>query len=196
VPTGVVVRDGAGNEVEGTIHSLKGEDTMRLSLQTQPEMYRGRRVEFSFAAHALLPSALPSTISDGSPTGRCRRPRGWAGWRTSSSWSPSSRRMPPCAFRTRGRALWYEGLHIFEDGGDAGDEYTYSWPLRDEKLSLEPTSASLTMEGSGPFQAMVIRGVVKAPARLAPDRASRSNERVESASNPEFPSAAKSPAST
>jgi hypothetical protein len=47
-PTGIAIRDAAGNEIQGMIRAAGAEDTMHLSLETQPEMYRGRKVEFSF----------------------------------------------------------------------------------------------------------------------------------------------------
>ena len=52
----------------------------------------------------------------------------------------------------------YQGLHVFEDGGDAGDEYTYSWPARDRKVSLDPASVSVSAEGTASFPAMVDPG--------------------------------------
>ncbi len=57
-PSGIIVRDQAGNEEQGTIHAVQAEDTMHLSLQTQPEMFRGRRVEFSFSPRELPPVGL------------------------------------------------------------------------------------------------------------------------------------------
>jgi mannosylglycerate hydrolase len=73
----------------------------------------------------------------------------------------------------------YEGLNAFEDGGDAGDEYTYSWPLSDSTVSLDPASVSLATEGSAEHPTLVVLGVLKAPARLAADRRSRSTERAD-----------------
>ena len=93
--------------------------------------------------------------------------------------------------------LTYEGLHVFEDGGDAGDEYTYSWPLHDAKVFLGPAGVSVATEGSAAYQTLVVRGVLRAPARLAPDRQSRSRERVENSDRiPHHPVPAATPAST
>ena len=178
VPTGIVVRDGAGNEVEGIIHAVKGEDTMHLSLHTQPEMYRGRRVEFSFAANALPPVGFAVhdfRLTYGAP------PAAPGIGRMENEFFLVTFQAAHASLRVQDKrtGLTYEGLHVFEDGGDAGDEYTYSWPLRDAKVFMEPTSVSLTAEGSEAYQTLVMRGVVKAPARLAPDRQSRSGELAE-----------------
>ena len=178
VPTGVIVRDGAGSEVRGTIHSVQDDDTMRLSLHTQPVMYRGRRVEFSFPARELLPVGLSVhafRFTYGQPSaapgpGRMENEFLQVAFDTADA---------SLRVKDRRTGLEYEGLHVFEDGGDAGDEYTWSWPAQDQKVSLDPARASVSMEGSGPVQTMVVRGAVSAPKRLAPDRARRSAERVD-----------------
>lgn len=178
VPTGVVVRDRSGKETSGTIHAVQAEDTLHLSLQTQPEMYRGTRVRFSFSPGELPPVGLSwfsfRLTYDPAPAAPT------AGSLENElflvTFEPSDASLRVTDKRT-GRT--YQGLHTFEDGGDAGDEYTYSWPAHDRKISLEPASVSVTSEGTAWFPVMVVRGVVKTPARLAPDRQSRSADLVD-----------------
>ena len=177
-PTGIVIRDAAGNEMQGMIHAVCAEDTMHLSLETQPEMYRGRKVEFSFPAHALPPVGV--AIHDFRLT-YAEQPA-----------APQTTRLEnehfvvtfitedaSLSILDKRSGLTYPGLHVFEDGGDAGDEYTYSAPARDARISLEPSSASIIVERNGSFQAMTVRGTLRAPVRLMADRTSRSDRAVD-----------------
>ena len=182
VPTGVVVRDHLGNETNGTIHAVQAEDTMHLSLQTQPEMYRGTRVQFSFSPTALPPVGLSFfsfRLTYGPPDAPqpAAAPRG----RMENELFLVTFERADASLRVLDKRTGrtYAGLHVFEDGGDAGDEYTYSWPARDRKVSLDPAGVSVVDEGTPSFPAMVVRGVLKAPARLAPDRQSRSMDLVD-----------------
>ena len=98
-PTGVVVRDHAGNEIAG--HDPRGAGRGHDASQP-PDAARDVPRK---AGGVLLP---PSRAAARRPfvlrlpphlrarrAGRRRKPTG--GWRTSCSWSPSSRRMRPCA---------------------------------------------------------------------------------------------------
>jgi mannosylglycerate hydrolase len=178
VPTGVLVRDAAGNEALGTIHSVRTEDTMHLSLHTQPEMYRGRRVELSFEPPGEVPAVglaaydfrlTYGPVSAQPPAGRLENDRFLVTYEAEDA---------SVRVKDKLTGVDYRGLHVFEDGGDAGDEYTYSWPAEDLTVSLDPASVSVSIEG-GTVPAMVLRGVVKAPARLSPDRRSRSAQLVD-----------------
>ena len=178
-PTGVVVCDGAGNEVQGVVHAVHPEDTMHLSLHTQPEMYRGRRVEFSFPPRTLPPVGLSFfrfRLAYGQ-TGGAPSPAG----RLENDVFLVTFERGDCSLRVKDKrtGLTYGGLHVFEDGGDAGDEYTWSWPARDRAVTLDPASVSLAMEGTAAFPVMVVKGVLKAPRRLAADRQRRSDELVD-----------------
>ena len=168
VPTGIVVRDGDGNTVEGIIHAVRSEDTMHLSLQTQPEMYRGTRVEFSFASHGIPP--LGYAFHDFRLTYEKPAAPPKAGQIENELFQVTFRKADASlAVKDKRTGLTYEGLHVFEDGGDAGDEYTYSWPRNDAKVSLSAAGVSVATEGSAAYQTLVVRGVLRAPARLAPD---------------------------
>ncbi len=178
VPTGMMVRDHVGRETPGVVHSVRPEDTMHLSLHTQPEMYRGSRVAFSFSPGELPPVGLSffafrltyERAPAASKAGILENEL----FQVTFNGADGSVRVTD-----KRTGLTYDGLNAFEDGGDAGDEYTYSWPARDAKVSLDPKSVLVSTEGRPPFQALVIRGVVRAPARVAADRGSRSQDRVD-----------------
>jgi alpha-mannosidase len=177
IPTGIVVRDlgGGNNETGATLHSVGKEDTMHLSLDTQPEMFRGRRVDFSFVARGLPPVGYaaygfwftyddsPAQLSAGAIANEYFEVSFQA---KDGSLTIFDKRTAQC----------YGGLHVFEDTGDAGDEYTYSWPKVDSRFSLAPESVHVRTESEGAYRTLVITGVLRAPARLAEDRQSRSPE--------------------
>lgn len=81
--------------------------------------------------------------------------------------------------RSSGRM--YRGLNCFEDGGDAGDAYTYSAPLNDVVLrSNESARAHVSVAEAGYARATLrIDLEWELPAELSSDRLSRSSSYVE-----------------
>ncbi|AWN21958.1 hypothetical protein DKM44_00830 [Deinococcus irradiatisoli] len=75
--------------------------------------------------------------------------------------------------------LSYPGLNTFEDGGDNGDTYNYSWPLGDQVFSTRNLEPQLLWLDVGPVSA-TLRVTWKwlLPAGLSADRQSRSPEQV------------------
>ncbi len=75
--------------------------------------------------------------------------------------------------------LTYGGLNRFVDGGDRGDEYTYSRPRRDEIIGRPAQPASIRVLENGPARwTLEVRQTYALPARLTPDRHGRSPQRV------------------
>ncbi|MDQ4036648.1 MAG: glycosyl hydrolase-related protein [Chloroflexota bacterium] len=69
----------------------------------------------------------------------------------------------------------YGGLNVFEDGGDAGDEYNHSWPIGDVRFSTRDVRPSLTWLETGPARATLrVSWDWRLPESLTPDRRSRS----------------------
>lgn len=67
----------------------------------------------------------------------------------------------------------------FVDKGDAGDEYTYSWPKEDKTISLDISKAEVIKEKAENIsQCMKISGELELPKGLTADRTSRSEEYV------------------
>jgi mannosylglycerate hydrolase len=178
-PTGILVRDASGAEIRGTIRSARPEDTMHLSLHTQPEMFRGTRVEFSFPARQL-PAVGIAVHSYRLTWDLPAPPLLPAAPRLDNELFAVVFEPDRASLRVEDKRTGqvYRGLHVFQDGGDAGDEYTYSWPARDTLVTLDPAGTSITVEGTAAFPVMVVRGTLKAPARMAPDRSARSRDTV------------------
>ena len=80
--------------------------------------------------------------------------------------------------RDKARGRTYAGLGYFEDGGDCGDTYDYSYPAQDEVILSRGSAAQVTLEAAGPLVARFrIEMALDLPASLAGDRQARSAER-------------------
>ena len=74
----------------------------------------------------------------------------------------------------------FEKINCFEDSGDAGDEYNYSYPERDEWILSEQRRAHVTLEERGPLRGAIrIEHRMMVPASASPDEKSRSSQKVE-----------------
>ncbi len=83
--------------------------------------------------------------------------------------------------RASGRTL--EGLNRFEDTEDVGDEYDYSPCPRSETVTSDARSAGAVgavrvLEGGGLAGEIEAEFALRLPASIAPDRSSRSSDRV------------------
>lgn len=72
----------------------------------------------------------------------------------------------------------YSGLNCFVDGGDCGDEYNFSPPPVDETVTGEFVRA-VYVSNDDVRSSIEIEMSLDLPARLAPDRKSRSSKRAE-----------------
>ena len=79
--------------------------------------------------------------------------------------------------RTGGRT--YAGLNVFEDSGDVGDEYNYSYPARDVVVRSGKTGARVKVLERGPLRGtLLVQATLRIPASAAPGRKSRSKRTV------------------
>ncbi len=75
---------------------------------------------------------------------------------------------------------WLKGIHIFEDSGDAGDEYNYSYPAEDRIITSKETKSEITLEETGPLRAVLhIRQNLEIPFGLEPSRQSRTSKMID-----------------
>ncbi|MBP7998181.1 MAG: hypothetical protein KA314_02180 [Chloroflexi bacterium] len=71
----------------------------------------------------------------------------------------------------------YENLGYFEDGGDCGDTYDYSYPTHDQIITSLNEKADIRLELAGPLLARFrIELKLKLPRALTSDRQARSNK--------------------
>jgi mannosylglycerate hydrolase len=84
-----------------------------------------------------------------------------------------------CTIRDKIRGTVYRGLNVFEDTGDVGDEYNYSYPRRDRRVLSAGRRCKIRVVEKGP-----LRGALEAtiplsiPACATPDRKARSTRTV------------------
>jgi mannosylglycerate hydrolase len=69
----------------------------------------------------------------------------------------------------------HTNLGYFEDGGDAGDTYDYSWPLQDTRITSLGQKAEITLREAGPLLARFrVELTLQLPESLRADRQGRS----------------------
>jgi alpha-mannosidase len=74
----------------------------------------------------------------------------------------------------------YHGVNRLVDKGDAGDEYTYSWPCNDSVYGLDSREISIEKISTAISQKLIISGTLLLPKKLTDDRQSRSPELLSS----------------
>ncbi len=73
----------------------------------------------------------------------------------------------------------YDDCNVFEDGGDVGDEYNYSYPLQDRIVSSIGFPARIELVGQGPLRVTFkVSQSIEIPKSASPDRQARSQETV------------------
>jgi alpha-mannosidase len=76
--------------------------------------------------------------------------------------------------------LKYEKINFFEDSGDVGDEYNYSYPERDEWILSDQRRVQVTVEEGGPLRgALRVDHRMQVPVSASADEKSRSAEKGE-----------------
>jgi len=74
----------------------------------------------------------------------------------------------------------YEQMNVFEDSGDVGDEYNYSYPEKDEWYTSSQFQPAVQIVEHGPLRAALrIDHTMLVPASSSPDERSRSKEKSE-----------------
>jgi len=73
----------------------------------------------------------------------------------------------------------YTGVNVFEDSGDAGDEYNYSYPRKDKWMYSNKGKAKVSLVERGPLRvALRVRLTMLVPESATPDRQTRSKKNV------------------
>jgi len=175
IPDAVLVRDQSGNQVAGRIISVDDLDDMVLSLHTQPEMFRCKKVRFSFSAKDI-PALSFSEYNYEFLYDQPEHPAKPAKAQIENDffmvrWDAACSALTVEDKRT---GFVYEGLNTIEDSGDAGDEYTFSKPRYDTCSYIDAGSASVTTSVHAGSARMVIDAVMRTPEALDADRLHRS----------------------
>ncbi len=73
----------------------------------------------------------------------------------------------------------YAGMNVFEDSGDVGDEYNYSYPRKDKWIYSNKGSAKVSLIERGPLRAALqVRLTMLVPESATPDQQARSKKNV------------------
>jgi 2-O-(6-phospho-alpha-D-mannosyl)-D-glycerate hydrolase len=84
-----------------------------------------------------------------------------------------------CSIRDKKRGTIFRGLNVFEDSGDVGDEYNYSYPRKDLRLLSGRKRAKIRAVEKGPLRgALEATLVLRVPAGASADRKARSKKNV------------------
>jgi alpha-mannosidase len=76
--------------------------------------------------------------------------------------------------RDRIRGKEYRGLNVFEDSGDVGDEYNYSYPAHDTVVRSGKGRARVSVLERGPLRAsLLVSATLRIPGEASPDRKRR-----------------------
>ena len=74
----------------------------------------------------------------------------------------------------------YDDCNAFEDGGDVGDEYNYSYPLQDRIISSSGFPVAIELVEQGPLRVSYkVSHILSVPKSATADRQARSQETVE-----------------
>jgi len=148
---------------------------------TLPEVFLARKYRIAFVSSKLPPlgfKAYRIALSNGEK--REKPPESWENHVLENEFYRLSVSPPESLFRLEdkqsGKSI--ELKIFFEDGGDAGDEYDYSPPEKDEIVSSLTTTPALKTSTNGLCQKMTMQYELSIPASLSLDRKERSRERV------------------
>lgn len=72
----------------------------------------------------------------------------------------------------------YENINRFINMGDAGDEYTYSWPCKDEVITQFCDDVVCKSYKNNIYERLVVKSSMAIPSSLTEDRKSRSTQKV------------------
>ena len=175
IPTGLIFKDEYGHEIDHAVLSMNKAYYKHLQDETLPQIYKVNRVKvglllpsYDFGFH--LVNVYKHDKKDQDPE--------------TNKAITIENEFYKIEFNDNTGCLnvldkksgkLHIGVHKIIDKGDAGDEYTYSWPLNDKVYGFSTNSVVATIEGKGKFcSVMRIKGIIELPEQLSEDRKSRS----------------------
>lgn len=177
IPSGICIKDECGREIPHVI--LKAEKDYHTLYQdhTAPEIYKVNKIRagvllppFTYGCHQLFVEPAPSES--------CKKIK--------SKDTQIENEYYKLELREKGLVLLnkhtnqeYAEFAKLIDKGDAGDEYTYSWPAKDQEYGMEDGDVSVEKEMLGDFaQSLILTGNLQIPRELKKDRRERSEDLI------------------
>lgn len=177
LPVSVTAIDAAGNPIPARL--LKAEKAYYNHLQdsTAPEIYKVNRCRVALSLPSLPYGLSVITLLPGSEPQDTADVTGDAIENSHYIVRPDGKGAFAVTCKATGRS--YTGVARLVDGGDAGDEYTYSWPVQDSVYTLEGAPAQVVRSCvPGIRQSLTIRSCLRLPRALSADRTRRLDDEL------------------
>lgn len=175
LPKALCITDEEGREIPHVILSMEKGYPTRYQDHTAPEVYKANCIKvgmllpaFSYGLHTLKVQRAEALKTTGN------------GLNTSSDTIENeyyTLTFENGAFTVvdKKTGICHRGVNRFVDKGDAGDEYTYSWPLKDRTCTLDSDSVQIAVSRDGDLRtSLVVTGILRLPESLTEDRKERS----------------------
>ncbi|MEG2843602.1 MAG: hypothetical protein RR900_08940, partial [Ruthenibacterium sp.] len=178
LPTEIYAVDSFGREIPTHLLSAQKDYYTHLQDYTSPEIYKVNRCKIALN----LPS-FPYGLSAITLRTKAAEPSvpSSTGLRIENEFyvvSPDATGSFSVTCKATGTT--FTGVGRLVDKGDAGDEYTYSWPLHDTVYTLESTAMKMCKTSVEGFsQSLSLEGIFKLPAALLPNRTARESVLVD-----------------
>lgn len=193
MPEGLFFRDESGREIRHVILSSQKTYYSHLQDETAPEIYKVNRFRvglmlpaFDYGKHII--NVYKNEAAEADKEHPVMQPEAQAKQAAGTPVKDIENEFYRISYNDETGALdvlnkktgrLHTRVHRIVDKGDAGDEYTYSWPHNDKVFSLTAGQASVLLENKGELcSEMVIQGCLQLPVQLSEDRKSRSGDLV------------------
>lgn len=183
LPEGIEICDANGNKIPAALLSKSKSYELKKSDHTLPEVYKVNRCKVG----ALIDNVLPIGYSSFYVKKSSQNPKVEITSMKENNFIENeyfrvflNNSDGTVNIEDKETGQVYTRCNRFEDGGDAGDEYTYSYPSNDSIYTLKEgnfTASIKDVEGIG--SSIVIDGILKLPKSLTEDRKARSNTMVD-----------------
>lgn len=177
LPDGIRIVDELGREIPHVILEMKKDYTTLYQDHTMPEIYKVNKIkaglllpDFTYGCHQLFVETCDVRSK----------------WRYTLNEREIENEFYRLVVEKDGliltdkkRGKIYKGFSQVIDKGDAGDEYTYSWPECDKEYTLEYTDLEICVEEKEEIsQTLYLKGALYLPKELQSTRKCRSKELV------------------
>ncbi|MHC5081305.1 MAG: alpha-mannosidase, partial [Planctomycetota bacterium] len=179
--TGFAVLDPAGREVPFQVlgeEKAFGRSDTRYSY---PDQKRVRRFQFLLAADGVPALGFKGYRIAEKPAMPVFPPGVTVSGRTLENEFLAVEVLDDGAVRVRDKecGALYEGLNVFEDGGDVGDEYNWAYPEKDEIILSTAFPPEIRVCEAGPLRgALEVSAWLSLPARATRDEKGRAEDRI------------------
>lgn len=182
IPKAVKVYDNNGRKIEARIFSAEKAYYMHLQDETAPEVYKVNRCKLALLLPAYLYGFSTLTIEKCEEENKNEKNISVEVLNTiENEFYKVTFDKADAAFTVvdKRNGKIHKGVGRLVDRGDAGDEYTYSWPEKDLECTMSNENIKVVCETvEGICQRMTVYGELLLPDALREDRSCRSSDFV------------------